>query len=260
MTAQRHFTDEHLHAYLDGEIGADEKFAIEAWLSQDREAAQRLRDFRLLNEQLKAAFAPVLTAPRTKELQQMVLARNLGGRPRRWQSLAAGIAIALVSGLAGFGLHDISDDLLRQSQPGPVTLADRAIGAHMVFVSEVRHPVEVAASEETHLIQWLTKRVGHTLKAPVLASHGYTLIGGRLLADVGRPAAQFMYEDRNGQRLTLYVRRDTMDRNTSFEFTSHNGVSAFTWIDAPLAYGLIGKLPREELQAIARITYDQLTK
>ena len=57
-----------------------------------------------------------------------------------------------------------------------------AIGAHSVYVPEVRHPVEVKADEE-HLVRWLTRRVGAPIRAPSLVDRG-------LEADGRAPAAR----------------------------------------------------------------------
>src|SRR5690606_10809872 len=43
-----------------------------------------------------------------------------------------------------------------------------AVAAHAVFVPEVRHPVEVAAAQHEHLVQWLSKRLGARLTVPSL--------------------------------------------------------------------------------------------
>ena len=59
--------------------------------------------------------------------------------------------------------------------------ARRAAIAHVVYSPEVRHPVEVAANEEAHLVRWLSKRLGIQLKVPHLGALGYSLVGGRLL-------------------------------------------------------------------------------
>jgi anti-sigma factor RsiW len=84
-------------------------------------------------------------------------------------------------------------------------------------------------------------------------------MGGRLLPDQqGLPAAQFMYEDNTGRRLTLYVRKETGLNNTSFRFHERDGFSSFYWIDRPLAYALSGRLSREELLGLADTVYAQL--
>jgi len=46
--------------------------------------------------------------------------------------------------------------------------------------------------------------------------------------------------------------------DTAFRFVSDRGVSAFYWIDGPLAYALIGNVPREALLELSRIAYEAL--
>ncbi len=60
-------------------------------------------------------------------------------------------------------------------------LANVAVLAHAAYVPEVRHPVEVAAPEEQHLVAWLSKRLSTPIKRAVARTAGYQLLGGRLL-------------------------------------------------------------------------------
>ena len=83
-------------------------------------------------------------------------------------------------------------------------------------------------------------------------------MGGRLLPDRGQPAAQFMYEDGTGRRLTLYMRKESGLDNTAFRFAEGNGFGAFYWVDRPLAYAIAGRLSREELMTLATAVYGQL--
>ena len=255
MSAARSFTETDLNAYLDGEVTDTERAAIEAWLATDMEAASRLKALRALDQRLKGTFEFVLDEPASHTMQSAIGVQGNQQRRRTttWVAAAAGLAIA--SGLAGYALRG-----WMEARPVGSTFAAMAFGAHAVFVPEVRHPVEVVAREEEHLVKWLTKRVGAPIRAPQLQPQGFALVGGRLLADQGRPAAQFMYESADGQRLTLYVRKDESPQDSSFAFTGHGDVSAFTWIDRPLAYALVGKIPRETLQTLARTTYEQLQK
>jgi anti-sigma factor RsiW len=255
VNAARSFSETDIHAYLDGEVTEAERAAIEAWFAADAAAADQLKAMRALDQRLKGTFEFVLDEPASKTMQAAVLAHG----SRRWRQraawIAASLALALCAGGAGYLARGWVDG--RSDRPAFV---DTALGAHAVFVPEVRHPVEVAATEEDHLVKWLTKRVGAPLRAPNLLPQGFKLVGGRLLADQSIPAAQFMYENAEGQRLTLYARRDASTQDSSFAFSDHAGVSAFTWIDRPLAYALVGKVPRETLQALARTTYEQLQR
>jgi anti-sigma factor RsiW len=131
--------------------------------------------------------------------------------------------------------------------------------AHAVYSPEVRHPVEVGADQEEHLVRWLSKRLGASLKIPHLAPQGYALVGGRLLPDERGPAAQFMYQDAKGQRLTLYVRvSNDVRAPTAFRFAQENGVGVFYWLDGRLGYALSGETDRNELLRVADAVYQQL--
>ena len=118
-------------------------------------------------------------------------------------------------------------------------------------------PVEVTASEEQHLVNWLSKRLGAGVRAPDLEPAGFALVGGRLLpGSDGGPAAQFMYEDQSGRRLTLYLRHAQWDSGeTAFRDAERVGVSLFYWIDGPFGYALAGDLDRERLLEVARLVY-----
>jgi anti-sigma factor RsiW len=50
----------------------------------------------------------------------------------------------------------------------PAYVQDAAI-AHAVFTPEQRHPVEVGAGEQAHLLQWLSRRLGTPLQARISA-------------------------------------------------------------------------------------------
>ena len=92
--------------------------------------------------------------------------------------------------------------------------------AYVTYASEVVHPVEVDASHEAQLVAWLSKRLGMNLRAAKLDNVGYSLMGGRLVAGTQRPVAQFMYEDKSGRRLTLYIKTQESghDQSTAFRF------------------------------------------
>ena len=83
-------------------------------------------------------------------------------------------------------------------------IAADALDAHKLYVVEVRHPVEVPGSERAHMTQWLSKRLGTTLRMPDLQAIGLKLVGGRLLPGPTGAAAFYMYEGASGERFTIY--------------------------------------------------------
>jgi anti-sigma factor RsiW len=117
----------------------------------------------------------------------------------------------------------------------------------------------VGADQEQHLVAWLSKRLGTPVKAPHLNELGYHLVGGRLLPAAEGPAAQFMYQDAEGRRVTLYVRTDAREnRETAFRYARESGVSIFYWVEGRLGYALSADLEKGELLRVAQAVYQQL--
>jgi anti-sigma factor RsiW len=255
MSALRRIAETELHALVDGELTGEERAEAEALLAADPEDEALARGYRDLNAALRARYAARLEEPlptRMVELLGRIPHRPSTVARRQW-SLAAALLIALTAGLAGYVARGYLENPAR-TEPAFVL---NAIGAHNVYLPEVRHPVEVKAEEE-HLVRWLTRRVGAPIRAPSLVDRGWRLMGGRLLPDLGLPAAQFMYEDATGRRLTLYIRKETGMNNTAFRFYERDGLGSFYWIDRPLAYALAGRIGREELMGLADAVYAQL--
>lgn len=244
-------TEAELQAYVDGQLPLVRAAEVAQHLAQHEEDAQRVAAYRRQNEALRTAYDPLLAAA--------VPVRLRPGTPRRWwlpaQHYAVAAVLMAVSGIAGWHMHAYVAGERTQT----VYLARVAAVAHAVYSPEVRHPVEVGADQEEHLVRWLSKRLGTGLKIPHLAVQGYTLVGGRLLPGERGPAAQFMYQDMKGQRLTLYVRVSKEAREqTAFRFAQENNVGVFYWLDGRLGYALSGETDRAELLRVADAVYRQL--
>ena len=210
-------------------------------------------DLKALQQALHELYDPVLEEPVPERL-----------RPRRprWRAAALAaswVAAGLAAGVtAGWQLHAWRTSVPPQAEvPGFVK---RAAVAHAVYSPEVRHPVEVAADQEQHLVTWLSKRLGVKVYAPKLEEAGMALVGGRLLPGESGPVAQFMYQSQNGRRLTLYVRAETkQQRETAFRYARDNSVGVFYWIDRDCSYALASAdLGKDEMLRIANLVYKQL--
>lgn len=243
-----------LQAYVDGRLDPARQAVVEAYLAQNPAERQRLSDYQLIDTELHRLFDPVLDEPIPASWQLPMRSK----RPVLWVGLArAAVAAGLM--LFGGALGWFAHDQISQPQLAQDAFVQQALTAHVVYVPEVRHPVEVEAGQEQHLVAWLSKRLGATVQAPTLSTLGYQLLGGRLLPGDGKPAAQFMYQDAQGRRLTLYVRRGLPNHgDTAFQFAQQDGQSAFYWIDGDLAYALIGDVERPVLDRAAHAVYQQL--
>ena len=130
--------------------------------------------------------------------------------------------------------------------------------AHRVYATDTRYPVEIAAPEQASLNRWLSQRMHTELRAPDLSAQGLQLIGGRLVPSTNRMAAQFMYEDSNGRRLTLYVRRISGQAgffSSDFRYREQGDLHVFYWVDKAMGYAVIGEQPAVELIAVANAVH-----
>lgn len=202
---------------------------------------------------LHELYDPVLAEPVPDRLRQRQRAR---WRPvavaAGWMAL--GLAVGVV---AGWQLRAQRASVPQAEVPGFVK---RAAVAHATYSPEVRHPVEVGADQEQHLVAWLSKRLGAQVRAPKLEAIGYGLVGGRLLPGENGPVAHFMYQTVQGRRITLYVRTEaTANRETAFHYAAEGNVKVFYWIDRKLGYALSSAdIGKDELLKVANTVYQQL--
>ena len=243
-------SDNDLQAFVDGRLAPARAAEVEAWLNERPDEASRIAALRQDRDALRATYGPIAAEPLPTRL---VAAAERAHAPA-WRRAAAAVLLFAVGAAAGWAAGYYG----RPHDPERPDVVRAAIGAHRVFIPEVRHPVEVSANEEAHLVQWLSKKLGHPLKAPDLSANGFRLVGGRLLSENGRPAALFMYENRYGLRITIYCVAEPAEGATAFRYREIDGIAAFYWIDEKLAYAVIGKLQREKLLEIARATYAAL--
>ena len=257
MTTQA-ISEAQLHALADGVLPEAQRAAIDAHLRAHPQDAARVDAWREQNRQLRALFDPVLDEAVPPALRQAASPPAANGAWQRHAMQAAAAVVLVIAGGAGGWLLRGGDGVTASASA--VSLARSAAIAHAVYTPEVRHPVEVGAAQEAHLVQWLSKRLGTKLQPPALSPLGYQLIGGRLLpGDGDGPVAQFMYEDGKGQRLTLYVARERAGRQeTAFRYTQEKDLSVFYWIDGQLGYALSASLPKQALGKIADAVYAQL--
>lgn len=248
--------EDDLQAYIDDRLPIAKKAEVESWLASHPDAAAAVAADRRHRDALRALLAPKLDEPIPARLR---IANIRAGRRAAWGktlrvAMAACVLVA-AGGVGGWVAHGtIAPSATRQVADTAVIARD-AVAAYRTFVVEVVHPVEVPASNEAHLISWLSKRLGRPLRAPDLAAFGFHLVGGRLLpAGSSMAAAQLMYEAGDGKRLTLYVRAGS-GAQTAFRFAQEGPTATFAWIEEGLGFAVSAQTGRDELLPIAEAVY-----
>jgi len=252
-------TEQDLHAYIDGQLDLRRLSEVELYLRNNPSDFRMVHEYRQINQLLLRQQKQMLcrTVPESLKKINIKSRTSLNAFLINPARVAAVVAWLVVGITTGWILK--STDFQQQQYVKRQNFSQQAAFAHAVYTPEKLHPVEVDAKKEQHLFKWLSKRLSNDVKAPPLSRYGYELMGGRLLPNEGRPAAQFMYENKTGNRLTLYVRTHvTGQQETLFNFSNHDGIRVFYWIDGPVGYALSGTINKPDLLEIAVTVYNSL--
>lgn len=287
--------DDDLHAFVDGQLDPARLDAVLAHLAAAPDDALRVAQWHGQRLWLRQRHRGLELAPAPEAMARTVM--QAARRPQRlraaWaQGAAAALLLAVGLGLGtwvGQGSGSREAPGLWAAGTAPPFVRDAAL-AHAAFTPETRHPVEVSAADQAHLVQWLSRRLGQPIKAPLLQDRGFSLLGGRLLPGDPSPRAQFMYEDARGRRVTLYVTvfpPDKAPAETAFRSVREGSLESFYWVEGAPApgpaaasgagtapgpsntprpaesrfgYALAADLPSADLQALARDVYAQLSR
>ncbi len=249
-------TEEELHAYVDGELPADRKKAVAAWLAAHPDEAAIVAAWLAQAEAIRARYGEVASEPVPERLKlDRIMRQTRPGRSIAALAAAAAIAAFIVGGAAGWMARGAS--AASPSTSGSIT-AD-ALEAHKLYVVEVRHPVEVPGNERAHMTAWLTKRLGYAQRIPDLQSIGLKLVGGRLLPGPSGAAALYMYEGSSGERFTLYCAKAT-EPESALRFKAGKQFAAFSWIDQNAGYVVSGPDNRDRLEMVTKTIYEQVDR
>jgi anti-sigma factor RsiW len=243
-------TEDELHLYVDGELSADRQKTVENWLASHPEDAARVAAWRLQADSIRTRFGSVFGEPIPSRLSIDRITR------KRWTwagaAAAATLAAFILGGVAGWVARGVS-----VASPNPFdAFTNEALGAHRLYIAEMRHPIEVTAAEN-HLLPWLSRRVGTSLRAPDLTTFGLRLLGGRLLPGPNGPAALFMYEGPNGDRYTIYASKLPVPQ-TALHYNTMERITAAQWVESEFGYVVSGPADRNRIAKIAQSVYEQM--
>ena len=244
----RHITEEDLHAFVDGRLDGQRSETVRAYLAAHPEKADAIAGYSTDRQMLRDALQPVADAPIPPALD---VRRMLETRRRRdtmpWR-LPIAASIALVVGLGGGWLMR---GAALPPQNGVAALAREATDNYRVYAYDANRPVEIAATDETKLVRWVSNRLQRRVLAPNLDKAGFQLIGGRLVTTPHGPAAMFLYDGTQGQRLAVMIRPMAVDKPTRMFEHGDDGLGDVSWADKGMGYSLVGPASAQELHPLA---------
>lgn len=246
-----------LSAFLDGELEQQEMDAVTALLDTDAAAQAELERLMAADDLAKGAFAEMLDMPvpiglaqKVRDLPVADAATNSG--PSWMGRIAAGLVFLALGSAGGYwGAQQLGTAPVTVAQSGWL---DDIADYHAVYAEQVRHLVEVPASESEHLQAWLGKTVGTAFNIPDLTEFGLTFEGGRLLVAGGEPVAQLMYRKADGTVFALCFQASEPAADQAaptFRESTRRGFDFVSWTDSGARFVVIGPQGAPDLGGIA---------
>lgn len=191
-------TEDELHAYVDERLEPARRAAVQAWLAANPHEAARIEAWRSDARRLRAALAGMGELAPGPHLDLAQVRRRV--RQRRQRRLASAAVLLLALGVGGLGGWQARQATLVAAD---LPMAD-AVQAHRLFVGT--SALDIQASDPAQLQAWLGRHFNRVGQLPDLAGYGFQPVGARLLSNEQGPAALLVFQDRQGQRISLFLR------------------------------------------------------
>ena len=123
--ATRDIEETELHGYLDGELNQDRVDDVEAFLDQEKKAAERLVHYGMQGDLIRRLYSPLINRPtpyglagRLQQLSQLPSGEPSRGKGRATRILVTLLLTALVLGAAFWFLEPMITNALANLIPG----------------------------------------------------------------------------------------------------------------------------------------------
>lgn len=254
MSAPRPISEDDLQAYVDQVLHVGRKEEVADYLRLHPETARRIDSYMAQRAALRAALAPIAEEPIPPELGIRALLEARRARVIAWRPAAAAAAILCLGGLGGWTARAA----LTPPVNGVGALAREAADNYRVYASDLSRPVEIGPTQKADLVHWVSNRLRSPVAIPDLQSAGYHFIGGRLVTTPHGPAALFIYDGAQGERLAVLVRPMKLEKNTRMSERTDGGLDGVTWATDGIGYSLVAPTTLKSLHPVANEVRRQL--
>jgi anti-sigma factor RsiW len=250
MSTHTGIRDEDLHAFIDGELDAENRARVEAALAADPEQSQRVAALRADKARLVSLYGGSLHEPLPREwLARIEEATTRKPLPRTaWAMLALAASFVLViSGTIAY----------REFAPTPRAdvvadaLSARAMETRPDYVVPVNSDSDVQAESAV-----MAKSLDTRVKVPDLSRMGYRLVGIDVYSSPA-PSFDLRYVDTRGRAVSLYIRRSP--GSTRFDILEMKGLKVCVWQDNIISTVVTGDMSAGEMERLASLAYSGLT-
>ena len=262
--SEERISDAELNALVDGELDPSRQAEIEVWLAENPDTARRVARYRAQNAGFHALFEDILH----EEISPKIMSALTPRRPSvpAWAAMAAAVALFVIGGAGGWMVRGEGAPTAGQQVAAgpPIDTAELMVRASMAHVvsrdDELRTPTSGGSAG---MGDYLADRMGKPVRVPSLDTFGYRLIGSRVLPDTNGPAAQFVFSDESGKKVSLYVRGEQAN-GVDITYALADDLSMFYWNDSKRSYAMVTRVDdergREALLTAAKAVFGQLSQ
>ncbi|HEX7968773.1 MAG TPA: hypothetical protein VF502_11175 [Stellaceae bacterium] len=194
-------SEQDLHDYLDDRLDPAEKARVAAYLARHPEVAAELEAYRAQMAGFHALYDKVLDEPIPASMRALLRRQRSAGTWRIAALAAAAVALAMLSGAAGWWFND----LRHPGEAGPSGLVIEAQQAHRLFAGSDRWASDFANEGKAALVKSLSERLGAPVALPDIERAGLTLRGVRLVPTASGGAAVLIYRNAAGLPASLFI-------------------------------------------------------
>ena len=215
--------------------------------------------YRSQNAGLHALYDDILHEELPPKIAAALETRRSGVPP--WAAMAAAIALFVVGAAGGWMVRGETETTQQLASAPPIDTQELMVRASMAHVVSHEDELRSASNGGTAAVgDYLADRMGKPVKVPSLDSFGYRLVGSRVLPDTNGPAAQFVFSDESGRKVSLYVRGEEAD-GVNISYALADDLSMFYWNDSDRSYAMVTRVDdeqgREALLTAAKAVYGQ---
>jgi len=233
-----------VEAYLDQELDANERSALERHLAICPDCAETYARLRGQKDNIKAV-APYFSAPANLRQSVRVALGRLAVEPQppadregRWRLVAIAASVLLVLSL--------SWNLLRlRERHVESNLAESVLAEHIRSLLGTRL-VDVASSDQHTVKPWFAGKLDFSPDVRDLQSQGFPLEGGRVDYLADRRVAALVYH-RRLHVITLFI-WPTGSISTTGIRISENGYNLLEWTNGPMTYWAVSDVSLGDLE------------
>ena len=225
-----------MHAYLDGELSAEETVDVQTHLDNCPECAVLYRNEKLFLDLVTASLSTAV-APRHLE-QKIKMALKTSGTGERLRS--AGIPALMMAVLI---LMVTAVFFFSERKPVPA-LVNAAVNTHQEYLNE-NVPLDIASHDPIQVKLWFEKRTDFPVSLGQDPVKNLRLLGGRLIEMDGKKAVFLAYEMEKhrlslvmtaAQGVDLFGSREFKVKESRFYQSNYHGFQTLSWAQEGLAY------------------------